>query len=99
MATVQFEAQAIKRGNVLDITAASGGRRIESTLLVDEIVGDSASDTELNFARWIINQTTKEHDDLQTLKRAFEITFHIETDPESGQLFRVVDSVSSSPLV
>jgi hypothetical protein len=99
MPTVQFVAQAIKRRNVIDITAASGNRRIESTIYLDEIEGESASDIEMNFAKWIINQPTKEHENLQSLKRIFEITFHVETDPETGETFRVVDSVSSSAVV
>ena len=99
MPTIKFSASAVKRGELIDITAASGGRRIESTLFIDEIVGESASDTELNFAKWIVNQPTKEHENLQSLQRTFEITFHNEIDGETGQSFRVVDTVSSSAIV
>jgi len=98
MPTVRFSASAIKRGGLIDITAASGDRRVESTIFLSEIQGESASETELKFANWIINQPTKEHGDLQSLKRIFEISFHVETDSEGGNV-RVVDNVSSSAIV
>jgi hypothetical protein len=90
MPTITVQITEVKRvQNNIIFTARQGDNVITREVDVGEF------DTWLKFAQWIVNQAPDFV--LQPDKqKSVDITFHTVTNPETGLVTRVVDSVSAS---